>query len=200
MRIMPSLAIPATLALTLTGSGMDFLSAQEKLPPPTPLELAPAPRPYTPHVRMFPSPGGFQVALSRPAAELLRDVLEKAADEKQIAKMLRESAILKRESSEEEAKAAAARLELIAFVVSSQLPTFKKDLRERMGTHGVVIQVVGLQRPKLFRKPRPILEAGIEIATRVVSEMTPEEVGRTIEATKAMVRTTPLGWSVLPQE
>ena len=163
------------------------------------LETAPAPRLAVPAVQLFPSPGGFQIALSRPMAILLRDTLDTAASDKEIARLLRENAQLKREAGGD-GPAQAARLEFLAFVVSSQLPTFKKSMHERMGTNGVVIQVMGLQRERLFRKPRPILEAGVRITEKVLAETSPEEVGRTFEAAKAMIRTTPLSWSVLPQE
>jgi hypothetical protein len=165
-----------------------------------PAELAPPPRPVVPAIRLFPSPGGFQIALSRRMAEILRDTLDAAADEKQIAKLLRENAKKQRDESGDANDISAAKLELVAFVVSFQLPAFKKAMHERMGANGVVIQVMGVQRPTIFRKPRPILEKGLELAGNIVAEFTPEDVGRTIEAARAMAKTTPLSWTVLPQE
>lgn len=196
MSILPRVAIALASFFCFTGIAPGLQAADEK----PPIEAAPAPRRVVPAIQMFPAPGGFQIALSRPVAEILRDTLDTAGDDKQIAKLLRESAQLKREAGTEDDKLLAARLELIAFVVSSQLPGFKKSLHERMGVNGVVIQVMGIQRERIFRKPRPILEAGLKIASQVVTEFSPEEVGRTLEAAKAMARTTPLSWSVLPQE
>lgn len=166
----------------------------------TEVEVAPAPRVVVPAIQLFPAPGGFQIALSRPAAIILRDTLDTAADEKQISKMLRENAKLQREKAPGVNDASAAKLELLAFLVSSQVPGFKKALHERLGTNGVVIQVMGIQRKTVFKKPRPILEKGLEIAGRIMTEFSPEEVGRTFEAAKAMAKTTPLSWTVLPQE
>lgn len=196
MKILRRVVVVLIYGICVTGIASGLQAADENKP----LETAPAPRRVVPAIQMFPAAGGFQIALSRPAAEILRDTLDTAANEREIAKLLRENAQLKREAGSEDDKLLAARLELVAFVVSSQLPGFKKSLHDRMGTNGVVIQVMGIQRERIFRKPRPILEAGLKIASQVVNELSPEEVGRTLEAAKAMARTTPLSWSVLPQE
>src|SRR5207302_42643 len=92
----------------------------------------------------------------------------------------------------------AATLEMIAFVVSTQLPGFKKALSENMGPQGVVITMTGLQADKIkFAKPRPRLEKALE-TVRGVMPLLPDEARDAVEAVRAVARTTPLFWKVEP--
>jgi hypothetical protein len=162
------------------------------------VEVAPPPRPATP-VAVRAVAGGYQIALSRSAAEFLRDALANA-DEKQLAQALRDEAKRRKETAEPPDPDTAAKLELVAFVVSWQLPAFKKAMRENLGPHGVVITVSGLQAPAIqFRKPRPKLERAAQ-ALRAAMPLLPEEARDALEAMRAVGRTTPLSWRVEPRE
>jgi hypothetical protein len=161
-------------------------------------EVAPPPRPTTP-VAVRAVQGGYQVALSRSAAEFLRDALANA-DEKQLAQSIRNEAKRRKETAQPPDPDTAAKLELVALVVSSQLPAFKKAMRENLGPHGAVITVTGLQAPTVkFRKPRPKLERAME-ALRAAMPLLPEEAREALEAMRAVGRTTPLFWRVEPRE
>jgi hypothetical protein len=163
-----------------------------------PVELLPPPVPVGPRVSVAAAPGGYTITLARGPAELLRDAVN-GADEKAIAKSLRDEAAKRKENPDKPGADSAAQLELVAFLVSSQLPAFKKALHENMGPHGVVIRVSGLQVPQVkFRKPRPKLEKAAQ-ALREVMPLLPEEIRDVVEAMRAVARTTPLIWKVEPR-
>ena len=164
--------------------------------------VAPPPAAVGPRVSVSAAPGGYRITLARGPAELLRDALD-GADEKQIAKALRDEAKRRKDEKKDDPDGPstdnAATLELVAFLVSTQLPAFKKSLRENMGPHGVVISVAGLQAPKVqFRRPRPRLERAAE-ALRNAMPLLPEEAREAVEAMRAVARTTPLVWKVEPR-
>jgi hypothetical protein len=162
---------------------------------PVPVE-APPPVPCGSPVAVRAIKGGYTVTLSRSAAERLRDALAHA-DEKQIAQAIRDEA--KRRKEDPEKADAAVQLELVALVVSTQLPAFKKAFADKVGPHGAVITVTGLQAPTVkFRKPRPALEKALEVA-RAVTPLLPEEARDVLEAMHAVGRTTPLFWQVDPR-
>jgi hypothetical protein len=151
------------------------------------------PGPPPPPVRIVAVPNGYQVFLNKSSADFLADVLANA-DEKQIAGMIRDEAKKRKEIEPD----TAAKLELIAFVVNGQLPTFKKDLKEKCGPNGVCVTVVGLQRPEVkFENPRLNRAAGI---VRAVRPLLPPEMQGSLEAMRAMARTTPLSWKIEPLE
>jgi len=148
---------------------------------------APAP------VRIEAIPGGYQIFLNKSSAEFLSDVLVNA-DEKQIAGLIRDEA-KKRKDVEPDT---AAKLELIAFLVNGQLPAFKKELKEKCGPGGVCIKVTGLQKQEVtFKNPRLNKAAGV---VRAVAPLLPAEAQGTLEAMRAMARTTPLMWKIEPLE
>jgi hypothetical protein len=149
------------------------------------------PPPPPPPVRVAAIPNGYTITLNRPTAELLARAVENA-DEKQIAQRIRDEAAKRKESDPD----SAAKLELIAFIVKSQLPAFKKELAEKMGPNGVVIQVTGLQKPEAkFKRPAMQKAAGI---VRQIQPLLPPDAQLTVEALRAMARTTPLAWKVEP--
>ena len=161
-------------------------------------EVAPPPPAVGPRVSVAAAPGGYRITLARGPAELLRDALD-GADEKQIAKALRDEAKKRKDDPDKPDADNAATLELVAFLVSTQLPAFKKSLRENMGPHGVVISIGGLQAPKVqFRRPRPKLERAAE-ALRNAMPLLPEEAREVVEALRAVARTTPLVWKIEPR-
>ena len=164
-----------------------------------PVDVAPPPVAVGPPVWVTAAPGGYAITLARGPAELLRDTLA-GADEKAIVKALRDEASRRKNNDPDNPGANnAAQLELVAFLVSSQLPAFKKALRENMGPHGVVIKVAGLQAPQVkFRKPRPKLERAVGVL-REVMPLLPEEAREVVEAMRAVARTTPLVWTVEPR-
>lgn len=163
-----------------------------------PLPVLPPPVPVGPGVAVAASPGGYTITLARGPAELLRDTVD-GSDEKAIARSLRDKAARNKESPDKATADNAAQLELVAFLVSSQLPAFKKALHENMGPHGVVITMTGLQAPQVkFRKPRPKLERAAQ-RLRDAMPLLPEEARDAIEALRAVARTTPLLWKVEPR-
>jgi hypothetical protein len=166
--------------------------------PDGPPEVAPPPAAVGRRVSVVAAPGGYRITMARGPAELLRDALD-GADEKQIAKALRDEAKRRKDDPDKPDADNTATLELVAFLVSTQLPAFKKSLRDNMGPHGVVISVGGLQAPKVqFRRPRPRLERAAE-AIRNAMPLLPEEVREAVEAMRAVARTTPLVWKVEPR-
>lgn len=165
--------------------------------PAPPVAVAPAPRLAGPPVAVEAVPGGYQILLNRRTAELLQDALANA-DEKQLAGLLRDLAKQQKEGANADPDRAAM-LELVAFLVSSQLPGFKKALDANMGPGGVTIRLTGLQAPTVkFKTPRPRLEKALEVV-RGVMPLLPDEARDAIEALRAVGRTTPLIWKVEPR-
>ena len=161
------------------------------------VEVAPAPHTPHPPVAIHAVKGGYQVYLNRATADFLRDALDRG-DEKEIAAMLRKKAKEKKEADPDDHTAAT--LEMIAFVVSNQMPKFKKSFAENIGPGGAVITLTGLQAPAAkFRKPRPKLEKAAEVV-REVMPLLPDEAREVVESLRAVARTTPLSWKVEPRE
>jgi hypothetical protein len=181
-----------------------------RLPPPAkpgPVEVAPPPRlpgvaPLLPELPAPPFsltavPGGYRVTLNRQTAELLCDALGRV-DEKDLTAALKKAAKDRKEADPDSDTAKT--LELLAFATASQLPGFKKSLAENMGPGGVVVTVTGIQAPGIvFKRPRPLLEAGFG-AMRRVMPLLPEDARDAVEAMRAVARTTPLFWKVEPRE
>ncbi len=162
-----------------------------------PLAIAPAPHVPAPPVSVVAVKGGYQITLNRATAEMFRDGLA-SADEKEIAATLRKMAKDKKDANPDDKSAGT--LELVAFVVSSQMPGFKKSLTENMGPGGAVITMTGLQGKAIkLSKPRPALEQALS-AVRAVMPLLPEEAQEALEAMRAVGRTTPLFWKVEPRE
>lgn len=163
---------------------------------PDEVEVAPPPRLAGPRVSVVAIKGGYQIALNRPTAELFGDALDRA-DEKELAATLRKMA--KDRKADDPDDATAAKLELAAFVVSSQVPGFRKALHDNMGPGGVVITMTGLQGPPVkFKKPRPRLEKALQ-AFRRAEELMPADARDAVEALRAVATTTPLFWKVEPR-
>ena len=162
-----------------------------------PPEMAPLPRPAGPPAVVVATKNGYQVILNRTTTEALQQILDKT-DEKQVANSIREKAKeAKTGPAPDENKAAT--LDLVAFLVSSQVPEFRKALHESAGPGGVIITITGLQAPKVtFRKPRPRLEKAGELV-RGAMPLMPDEAREAIEALRAVARTTPLLWKVEPR-
>ena len=159
--------------------------------------IAPAPHAALPSVAVVPVKGGYQIALNRATAEMFRDTLA-TTDEKDIAAKLRKMAKDKKEANPDDPTAAT--MELIAFVVSSQLPGFKKSLAENTGPRGAVITMTGLQSQTIkVPKSMPRLEQALA-TVRMVMPLLPEEAKDALEAMRAVGRTTPLFWKVEPRE
>ncbi|MBY0514137.1 MAG: hypothetical protein K2P78_09535 [Gemmataceae bacterium] len=147
--------------------------------------------PPPPPVLIAPIPNGYTITLNRPTAMLLSRALDNA-DEKQISQRIRDEAAKQKDADPD----SAAKLELIAFVVKSQLPAFKKQLAENMGPNGVVIRVTGLQKPEAQFK-RPAMQKAAAVV-RQVQPLLPPDAQLTVDALRAMARTTPLAWKVEP--
>lgn len=165
--------------------------------PPVQPDIAPPPRLASFPVAVEAIPGGYNILLNRWASELLRDALAATGDEKELAAKIRAEAKKRRMGNEDDETAA--KLELVAFLVSSQLPGFKKELADKLGPNGVTIRVTGLQAPIVkFRKPRPVLENAAS-ALRAAMPLLPDEAREVVEALRAVARTTPLMWKVEPR-
>ncbi len=154
------------------------------------LPVAPPPRLVCPAVEFNTVAGGYQVLLNHGTAVRLRDVLEQA-DEKEIAAMLRDLA------TEKDDKDEAAKLNLAAFLVASQVPGFKKSLKDNLGPNGVVITVTGLQKPEV-KTGKPRLDRAFRVLGQI-SPLLPEDARGTVEAIRSMARTTPIAWKVEPR-
>ena len=193
-------AILVLLTIGMMGDGLP-LSVQppaQPMPPAAVLPVAPLPHVPLPPVSIASVKGGYRIALNRHSAELFRDALAKS-DEKEIAATLRKISRDKKAETKNPDDQTAATLEMIAFVVSSQLPGFKKSLAENMGPNGVTITLTGLQAPKVkFARPRPRLERALE-TVRGVMPLLPDEAKEAVDAMRAVARTTPLFWKVEPR-
>lgn len=182
---------------------LGFLPAAGQEPPPgpepVPLPLpAPAPVPVGTPVAVTAIPNGYQIVLSRGAAELLRDALDRV-DEKAVAGAIRDEARRRKGDAAEPDPDTAAKLELVALLVSTQVPAFKKALAGRVGPHGAVVKVTGLQAPAIkFAQPRPRLERALGVV-RSVMPLLPDDARDALEAMRAVGRTTPLAWEVEPR-
>lgn len=167
-----------------------------ELPPPGIIELAPAPHTPYPPVAIRPIRNGYTISLNRATAELFRDALEKA-DEKELAATLRKMARDRKEQDPDDQMIAT--LEMVALVVTTQLPGLKKSLAQNIGPQGAVITLTGLQSSQVkFRKPRPRLEKAVEVV-RGVMPLLPAEAKEVVEGLRAVARTTPLFWKVEPR-
>jgi hypothetical protein len=148
-----------------------------------------------PAVRVTTRDNGYQVALSRPAAERLRDALDRVQDEKGLADAVRDAG-KQLAANDPDPEAAAARVEVIALMLSGQLPQLKKALHERMGEYGVTIRVWGLQRERVLKRDRPRLRRAVEAARAAL----PDDARETVDALIVAARTTPLTWKVDPRD
>jgi hypothetical protein len=160
------------------------------------LPVAPPPREPSPPVSVAAIKNGYTVTLNRETAELLRDGLN-GTDEKELAATLRKFAKDKKAADPDDKTAAT--LELVAFVVSSQLPGFKKSLTENIGPRGTVITLAGLQADKVKLPNHPRLEQALA-TVRGVMPLLPDDAKDVLEAIRAVGRTTPLFWKVEPRE
>jgi hypothetical protein len=153
--------------------------------------VAPLPRLVAPAVELQTAPGGYRVLLNRKTAVRLGEVLDET-DEKEIAALLRELATMKDDADE------AAKLNLAAFFVASQMPGFKKSLKENLGPGGAAITVTGLQKPEVKTGKRR-LDRAFRVLGKV-SPLLPDQARETVDAIRAMARTTPITWTVEPRK
>jgi hypothetical protein len=184
------------LILAVVSCGIAVPPELPLLPPPGTVEIAPEPHIPYPPVAIAAIKNGYTVSLNRSTAELMRDALEKA-DEKQLAAMLKKMAKERKEKDPEDETIQT--LEMVAFVVSTQLPGLKKSLAQNIGPQGAVITLTGLQTETVkFKKPRPKLEKAAEFV-RGVMPLLPDEAKEVVEALRAVARTKPLFWKVEPR-
>lgn len=160
------------------------------------LPVAPPPHEPAPPVAVAAIKGGYTISLNRASGELLRDALANT-DEKEVAGTLRKMAKDKKNADPDDKTAAT--LELVAFVVSSQLPGFKKQFAENLGSRGAVITLTGLQADRVKFPSRPRLEQALQ-TVRGVMPLLPDDAKDVLEALRAMGRTTPLFWKVEPRD
>ena len=161
-----------------------------------PVELAPFPRPVGPPVQLTVIPGGYQIRMNRWATEQVQAALGQA-DPKEIATLLADRAKDKRDGADADPDAAA-KLDLAAFLVVTQLPGFQKAMRENAGPGGVVITVTGAQAaaaPLMPDRPRLNRLAGL---VEKAMPLLPPDARDAVGALRAMARTTPQAWKVEP--
>lgn len=148
-------------------------------------ELAPPPRLAEPHLQMEKLTGGYQLILSREAAEHLRDALDSVKDGTAFTDIAKE--VVKGWDDPE----ASAKLELIAGMIKTQAPALKKALDEKMGPRGAIIRVYGLEKQRTPK--RPVLRA-------VGGAFIPDDVKERIKNGMTVINTTPLYWRVEGRE
>src|SRR5947209_19315612 len=95
-----------------------------------------------PAVRVEALKDGYRVTLTRAAAERFRGALD-TTDEKSLADTLKQMA--KDERAKDEESERAARLDVIAVVLSGQIPQLRKAMQENVGPNGATIRVGGVQ-------------------------------------------------------
>jgi hypothetical protein len=136
---------------------------------------------------------GYRVTLTRPAALKFLDALE-TTDEESLADTLRDLA--KAAKGKDAESETAATLEVVALVLSSQIPQLREAVRENVGPNGATIRVWGLQRDTILKKPRPRLRKVIE----GVKAALPDDAKATVDGVLTAARTTPLTWKVEPRK
>jgi hypothetical protein len=149
--------------------------------------------PSEPAVRIEALEKGYQIKLTRPAAERLHTALERA-DEKSLAELLKDLAQAARENDEDSTTAVT--LDVVSVILSSQIPQIRKSLGENIGPHGATIRVWGLVRENILRNPRPRLRQIIE----GVKVALPNDARATVDGVMMVARTTPLTWKIEPRE
>jgi hypothetical protein len=154
------------------------------------VERLPMPRVVEKPVRVELLKAGYQVTLTRPAAEQLRDLLNASNDEKKLAESLREMA-----KDDQRDERVAAQLKLLALI-AGQMPALKKTLAEKMGPEGAVIRVYGVEKKKLFAKDRPILEGIVEAVRGALPAVLPPDAGDVVKTALAVAKTTPVYWTI----
>ena len=145
-------------------------------------ELLPLPRVAESQVHFEKMAGGYQVILSRKAAEKLRDILPETEEGKKYADLIKQAA---KDLNDPEAEK---KLDLLAFVVKTQAPALKKSLTDKMGPGGAIIRVYGLAK-KVLPEPPPLVKA-------LGEAFLPDEIKDIIKTGTAVISTTPLHWKV----
>jgi hypothetical protein len=146
-------------------------------------ELLPAPRPVERQVWVEPTPGGYQVTLSRKATDRLVGTLAVVGDGQAVAD------IAKSVTKDLNDPEAAAKIDMIAWVVKTQAPALRKSLEEKAGPGGAVIRVFGLEKKRIDLKDRPLLKA-------VGETFLPDDLKDRVKTAMAVANTTPLYWKV----
>lgn len=145
-------------------------------------ELLPQPRIAESQVHFAKMTGGYQVTLTRKAAETLRDLLPNSEEGKKYSELIKQAAKDLNDPDSEK------KLEMLAFVVKSQAPALKKSLTEKMGPSGATIRVYGLEN-KVLPDPPPLVKA-------LGEAFIPSEIKDMIKTGTAVIGTTPLHWKV----
>ena len=173
-RIYPALLVAVGLGMS---AGTASAQSPEVLPPPRPVEEEqPA--------RIELTRSGYDIILTRRAAEKLRKTLDTFTQEQMIADALRAGAM-----NEEDAEVREA-LELAALLISREVPKMREALRENMGPNGVVISVYGIEsKPK---RDRPLL--------RRIGQALPPDLQEKARKIIKVARTTPVYVGVEPRE
>jgi|GEM_PF-4007481 len=184
-RTLLSLALGSTLS-TGTVFAQPEPPPEPKAPEPIEAELLPvAPRIAVRAVFVELQDNGYEIFLSRPAALRLQELLALTRDnEGNIAEMIRA------QGKKSDDKELDLQLELLATLVRSQLPTFRKSLDTNMGDSGVSIRVTGIRRK---RPERPLIKA-------IASAAMTEEVREKTRKLMAMAEFTPLLWKIEPRQ
>src|SRR5204863_9446841 len=102
----------------------------------------------------------------------------------------------KSEREKDEDSERAARLDVIALVLSGQVPQLRKAMQDNIGPNGATIRVWGLQRENVLKKPRPRLRQIIE----GVKAALPDDAKAAVDGVMAAAKTTPLTWKVEPRK
>jgi hypothetical protein len=147
------------------------------------VELGPAPRVASPAIRVEAITGGYQIALSREAAQQLRDLLVEVGDGSPYARLGK--AILRKADKPEWEKT----FDLVAFIVRTQAPALRKSIDDKLGPEGVFIKVLGIETDRVPVKSRPIAKAAIEA-------FMPADVKEKARTVVRVINTTPLYWRV----
>lgn len=168
------------------------LGAQEPPPEPRapePLEAGAEVLPVAPRVAVRAvfvemRDNGYEVFLSRSASEKLAALLALTEDnEGDLAEMIRSQG---RKSDDKEMNL---QLELLAALVKSQLPAFRKSLDANVGPAGASIRVTGIRKK---RPERPLIKA-------IASAAMTDEVREKAQKLLAMAEFTPLLWKIEPR-
>ena len=127
---------------------------------------------------------GYDLELSRAAAEGLLASLEKIDNEEELAEAVRAKKLVDRTEK------ARLETELFAQSVARDLPLLREQLRKKMGPRGVVITVAGMPAPPRREWPR----------LKKLGESLPPFLRAKADKLVKIARTTPVFWTVSPRE
>jgi hypothetical protein len=145
-------------------------------------ELLPQPRLVESHVRLEMTKTGYNIILTRKAAEKLACALAAVGDGTPYTEVAK---LTVRELNDPDAEK---KVDLLAAIIKSQAPALTKSLKDKMGEGGAIIKVVGIEN-KIIPEPPPLAKA-------IGEAFLPEKLKEKMKNGIKVINTMPLYWTV----